>query len=372
MTAARAAASRTGVGGIGLTLAIVTAATFSTSGTFASSLIDAGWSPGAAVLARISLAAVLLTIPALIQLRGQWDRLFLPAPAVRSAGFRPLTALRAGIGRAAAFGVFAVAGAQLCYFNAIEHMPVGVALLLEYLGIVLVVGWLWLSHGQRPRRLTVTGGIAALAGLALVLNLTGSASVSPLGVMWGLLAAVGLATFYVLSADDGEDALPPVVMTWAAMCVATAALMTLGLLRALPLVWNTAEVRFAGHRMSWIVPVLGLAVVAAAIPYVTGIGAARRLGAKLASFIGLVEVLFAILFAWLLLGQLPSDLQFAGGVLILAGVTLVRLDEMRRSQPDYDLPERWERLARTQDGAEEIAVLGDPVEHRSDREPIRR
>jgi hypothetical protein len=40
-------------------------------------------------------------------------------------------------------------------------------------------------------------------------------------------------------------------------------------------------------------------------------------------------VLFAILFAWLLLGQLPAPVQFAGGALILAGVTLVRIDELR-------------------------------------------
>jgi hypothetical protein len=43
----------------------------------------------------------------------------------------------------------------------------------------------------------------------------------------------------------------------------------------------------------------------------------------------MAEVLFAIAFAWLLLGQLPSVLQFAGGGLILAGVTLVRVDELR-------------------------------------------
>lgn len=348
MTAARAAASRTSVGGMGLTLAIVTAAMFSTSGVFASSLIDAGWSAGAAVLARITLAAALLTIPALVQLRGRWGL------------------LRRGIGRAAAFGLLAVAGAQVCYFNAIQKMPVGVALLLEYLGVVLVVIWLWLRHGQRPRRLTVGGGIAALAGLALVLNLTGSARISPVGVLWGLLAAVGLASYYVLSAVGGDEALPPVVMTWAAMCVAAATLMTLGLLRVLPLVWTRTDVTFAGHRVSWIVLALGLAVVAAAIPYVTGIGAARRLGAKLASFIGLIEVLFAIMFAWLVLGQLPTDLQFAGGALILAGVTLVRLDEMRR-----DLGERRQRLAWTEDRAEEIAMLGNPVEYRGDREPVR-
>ncbi|HYK32733.1 MAG TPA: DMT family transporter, partial [Streptosporangiaceae bacterium] len=99
----------------------------------------------------------------------------------------------------------------------------------------------------------------------------------------------------------------------------------------------------------------------------TGIAAARRLGAKLASFVGLVEVLFAIVFAWLLLGQLPTDLQFAGGALILAGVTLVRVDEMRS-----DLGKRWERLAWTEDGAEEIAMLGDAVEHRPDRETVGR
>src|SRR5690606_37804267 len=63
--------------------------------------------------------------------------------------------------------------------------------------------------------------------------------------------------------------------------------------------------------------------------YVAGIGANRILGARLASFVGLTEVLFAILFAWLVLGELPTLVQFFGGVLILAGVTLVRVDELR-------------------------------------------
>lgn len=70
-------------------------------------------------------------------------------------------------------------------------------------------------------------------------------------------------------------------------------------------------------------------MIAAVLPYVAGIGAARRLGAKLASFVGLAEVLFAVLFAWLLLGQLPAPAQFGGGALILAGVALVRVDELR-------------------------------------------
>jgi drug/metabolite transporter (DMT)-like permease len=297
----------------GLTLALLSAATFGTSGAFASSLMQAGWSPGAAVITRIALAAAVLTVPALVQLRGRWSL------------------LRRGAGRAAAYGLVAVAGCQLFYFNAIARMPVGVALLLEYLAAVLVVGWLWLRHGHRPRRLTVAGTAVAIAGLAMVLDLGGSARIDPVGVMWGLLAAVGLAIYFLLGAATDEEPLPPIVMAWAGMCVGAVTLAALGLIGVLPVTATAASVDFLGHRVSWVVPVLGLSLVAAVISYVAGIGAARRLGAKLASFIGLAEVLFAILFAWVLLGQLPSAVQFVGGAFILAGVTLVRTDELRAS-----------------------------------------
>jgi drug/metabolite transporter (DMT)-like permease len=63
----------------------------------------------------------------------------------------------------------------------------------------------------------------------------------------------------------------------------------------------------------------------------TGIAAIRCLGPKLASFIGMSEVLFASVIAWAVLGQMPSGAQFAGGAFILAGVALVRADEPRLS-----------------------------------------
>ena len=170
----------------GLALAVLSAATFGTSGTFAASLIQAGWSPAAAVLTRIVVSALILTAPALVQLRGRWHLLRRAAP------------------RVAAYGLIAVAGCQLFYFNAVQRIPVGVALLLEYLGTVLVVGWLWLRHGERPRRLTVIGTASAIAGLILVLGLTGAARIDLTGVMWGLLAAVGLAIYFVLSAAADE------------------------------------------------------------------------------------------------------------------------------------------------------------------------
>ncbi len=114
-------------------------------------------------------------------------------------------------------------------------------------------------------------------------------------------------------------------MGWAA--IGALALLTAGVAGALPLAAPRTNVTLASTQVSWVVPVLGMSIIAAAIAYVTGILGARLLGARVASFVGLTEVMFAVLFAWLLLGQTPRLIQGVGGALVLAGIALVRLDE---------------------------------------------
>jgi drug/metabolite transporter (DMT)-like permease len=305
---------RTGIG-----LALLSAAAFSTSGAFAASLLAAGWTPGAAVTVRVVIAALVLTPPALLALRGRYRLLVREARTV------------------VVYGCAAVAGCQLAYFNAVEHLSVAVALLLEYSGALLVVGWLWLRHAQRPRRLTVAGALMSVAGLALVLELTSGARVDLVGVLWGLGAAVGLAIYFVLSAggsdDDAADTLPPLVVAWGGLAVGAAVLAAAAAVGALPMAAPRTDVVLLDARVSWLVPVLGLSVLAAALAYVAGIVAARLLGAKVASFVGLTEVLFAVAVAWLLLGQALSAVQLVGGALVVAGIALVRLDEGRDEVP---------------------------------------
>jgi len=316
--------------GAGLGMAVLSAATFGTSGTFARSLIGAGWTAETAVVARIGIAGLILAVPAVWAMRGRWR------------------SLRGSLGTIGPFGVLAVAGAQLAFFKAIQYVPVGVALLLEYSGILLVVAWMWVVHGERPRPLTVAGAAAAVAGLVLVLDLTGAAGVDPLGIAWGLGAGVGLAAYFVLSARVDAE-LPSVALASGGMGIGAAVLLALGTTGILHLHATFERVTFAGHQVSWLVPVAGLSVIAAVIAYVAGIGAARVLGAALSSFVGLTEVLFAIVFAWFALGEVPTLMQAVGGVLIIVGIALVRAGMLR---PVVD------RAKSTSDDSAEPALAG--------------
>ena len=316
--------------GAGLGMAVLSAATFGTSGTFARSLIGAGWTAETAVVARIGIAGLILAVPAVWAMRGRWR------------------SLRGSLGTMGPFGVLAVAGAQLAFFKAIQYVPVGVALLLEYSGILLVVAWMWVVHGERPRPLTVAGAAAAIAGLVLVLDLTGAAGVDPLGIAWGLGAGVGLAAYFVLSARVDAE-LPSVALASGGMGIGAAVLLALGTTGILHLHATFERVTFAGHQVSWLVPVAGLSVIAAVIAYVAGIGAARVLGAALSSFVGLTEVLFAIVFAWFALGEVPTLMQAVGGVLIIVGIALVRAGMLR---PEVD------RAKSTSDDSAEPALAG--------------
>lgn len=312
MTASTAAApALTGTRSMPLTgviAGLIAAATFGSSGVAARPLLDAGWTPGAIVLLRIGIPAILLLPVGVWMMRGRW-------PVLRE---------RAGI--VALFGVFGIAAAQVCYFNAVQYLSIGVALLMEYSGILLVVAWQWLRTRLRPANATLVGAAIAVVGLTLILDVFGAASVSVPGILWGLGAAVGLAVYFVLGART-EDGLPSLVVVSAGMVVGVLVLLAVAVVGLLPIHFEFTSVILAGTQLSWIVPVLYLSLVTALLAYQVGIAAAKILGSTMASFFGLTEVLFAVLIAWLLLGEQPSALQLLGGVLVLGGVVLVRVGE---------------------------------------------
>ena len=296
--------------GAGILVALLSAVTFATAGPFAKSLLDVGWTPGSVVFLRVAGAALLLALPALRALGGRWHL------------------LRHGWRQMVAYGFAAIAVPQLAFFYAVDHLSVGVALLLEYLALVLVVAWQALVARRMPRPPTLAGIVLALVGLTLVLDLFGGVRVDGIGVLWGLVAALGLASYFLLSGHAAQQPLPPLVLAWGGLVVGSVGFGVLGAVGVLPMTFAAGAVHLAGASVPWWVAVAELAAIAAATAYVAGIIAARVLGAKLASFVGLSEVMFAVLLAWVLLGELPRPVQLLGGLFILAGVVTVRSERI--------------------------------------------
>jgi drug/metabolite transporter (DMT)-like permease len=154
---------------------------------------------------------------------------------------------------------------------------------------------------------------------------------------------VGAAVYFVLNARDA-DGLPGTVLAAGGLLLGGVVLVLAGAVGIVPFAVSAAPVAFDGFTVAWWLPVLALGVVTAALAYVTAIAATRRLGSRLASFVALTEVVLALVFAWLLLGEAPGLIQLAGGVLILGGVVAVKLGEPRRVKPGLlrdgrDVPE---------------------------------
>ena len=292
----------------GLGFALVSALSFGLAGPLARGLLESGWSPGAIVLVRVGVATLVVLPAGLLTLHGRWDL------------------LRSNAGLVLTYGVLAVAGAQFFYFSAVSHMQVGPALMIEYTAPAAVVLWLWLRHGERPGAVTLAGAGLAALGLVLVLDLASGADLDLAGVLWALGAMVGLAAYFLISADEANG-LPPLTLAASGLLVGTAALGGLALVGLLPMQATSAAATYAGRSVAVWIPLLGLGLVSAALAFTTGIAASRRLGSRLASFVGLTEVIAGVASAWLLLAELPGLVQLVGGVLILAGVVAVKIGE---------------------------------------------
>lgn len=300
---------------VGLLVALGAAVSFGMSGVFARGLIDAGWSPGAAVTVRMWVAALVLFVPTLLALRGKWR------------------IVRRNAGMILVYGVLAVTLAQLCYFQAVAVMDVGIALLIEYTAPIAVVLWLWIRRGERPTRRSMLGAAVAFVGLVLMLDILTGAQVNLGGILFALGAMVGAATYFVLS-GKADTGLPPIALAGLGLLIGALGLAIAALTGVLPFEWTTADVEYSIGNVPWFVPVLAMGVIATALAYILGIASTRMLGSRLSSFVALAEVVAAMVFSALMLGQIPGPVQAIGGALVLAGVVVVKLGEA-----DADTPE---------------------------------
>lgn len=290
----------------GIVMAVASALAFSSSGPLVKPLLEAGWSLSAALIVRMGLAGLILS------------------PALVAAVRRERTFLRRHWRSLLAFGLIPVAGCQLLFFSAMQRMPVAVALLIQYLAPVLLVAFVWLRTRRAPSRLVILGSIVAVVGLVLVVDISG-ARFDLIGTLLALGAAVTVCVYFLMSERTGDD-LPPLALACGGLLVGAMTMGVVAAVGAIPFAAPPVSVVFRAVEVPGILAILWVGAIGTTLGYALGVMAVPRVGSRLASFIGLSEVLFALGFAWLLLGETPAPIQFVGGAVLLAGVVLVRLD----------------------------------------------
>lgn len=275
--------------------------------------MGAGWTAGAAVTARIVFAALVLLIPTLLMLRGSWQL------------------VRRAWGSLLLFGVVAVAGCQLAFFLAVQFIPPSLALLIEFMGPVMLMLWGWARTRIAPTMLTLIGAALAVLGLVAISGAIVGGGLHPLGITFALIAAVGNAAYYAAGAK-ADHGIPPLPFVGLGLGIAAVILVAVSATGLLPFAASSAPGIIAGAEFSPWVIIAGMVLISTVLAYVFGVAAARRLGATVASFTGYSEPLFGIFWTILLLAVVPSSIQWIGAALIIAGVATVKIGELKKAR----------------------------------------
>ncbi|KAA1424585.1 EamA family transporter [Mumia zhuanghuii] len=251
------------------------------------------------------------------------------------------SALRVPRGRELALllllGVVGVAGVQWTYNIAIDRIPVGMALLLEYLAPVLVVLWARFVQKQDVRRTMWLAIALTLAGLALVAQITEGLAFDGVGMLAGLGAAVCFAVYFLVGEQGVRDADPVRVMVWAFTFAALA-------MNVVSPVWTTPDLstpaNLLGALDAYEVPLwLALAwvvVLGTLTPFFMELSALQYLPATVVTMVATLEPVGAAALGWAWFGESLNAVQVVGGLLVVAGIALAQLS---RTAPPSVVPE---------------------------------
>jgi drug/metabolite transporter (DMT)-like permease len=289
---------------VGVAMAVAGALLFSVNGSVSKLALQSGIDSRSLVLLRSSGAAVVLFCCVLCIDR---TRLRLTRSEV------PMLLL---------YGVVGIAMVQWLYFVAIARLPVGVALLLEFTGPVLVALWVHFVQGQQlGRSLWLALGLA-LGGLALVAQIWSGLSFDVVGVLAGFGAAVALATYYIAGKN--------MLSVRDTVSVAFWAFVVAGLFWSIAQPWWTVpwstlstKVRLPGAieltTSAWVL-VAWVILLGTVAPFLLVVGALSRLPAAEAGVVGMVEPVLAGAVAWVWLDEALSAIQVIGGLVVIAGI----------------------------------------------------
>jgi len=293
---------------VGYALTLASSALFGVNGTVSTLALQAGIAPTRLTALRCTGAAVcllaVLAVAAPQRLRITWREV-------------PFLAI---------FGVVGVALTQFLYYVAIGRMPVGIALVFEMTAPVFIALYVWLVRREKVRSRLWLALLLSLSGLGLVAEIwQDGGSLDPVGVGAALIAALCLATYYLLG-ERGTVTRDPVGLTcWSFVAAA--------LFWAVAAPWWQFDAAVLGEQVPvslgsltvplWVL-VAWIVVLGAIAPFWLSIAALRHLPPTAAGLVATAEPVFASIVAWLWLEQVLTGWQVAGGVVVLTGIVLAQ------------------------------------------------
>ena len=326
---------------------IVTAsALFGLAGSVAKVALDAGIDPARLTALRCTGAAIGLLVV-----------LGLTRPSLLRVDRRDIPMLL----------LLALCGAaviQWLYFVAIDRLPVGLALLLEFTAPLMVALFSrFVLRHQIDRRVWAGLGLA-LVGLALVAEVWGGGGLDPVGVAAALGAAGCLAAFY-LGGKRALQRLHPMTLTFWMFALSAA-------FWAVAQPWWTFEFGVLTQDASMLgsldafsvplwLPIAWVVLLGTLVPYALELASLNHLSPTATSVVAMSEPVIAAAIAWAWLGEQLGTVQIIGAGVVLTGVVVVQLfsvpDETRNVA---DVGLGYGRTSTVSDGPERVRVAGTP------------
>ena len=240
-------------------------------------------------------------------------------------------ALRPPRGRLAvlivAHGLFGVAALQWTYFVAIDRLPVGMALLLEYQAPLLVALWARFVQREQVRRRLWLGLALAWGGLAAATGIWRGLQVDAVGIAAGLGAAVCFAAYFLIG-EHGVGLLDPLrVILWSFLCAAVA-LNVVHPVTSLPVGLLDDRVSLLGRLGEHTAPVwtvlVWIIVVGTVFPFGVELVALRHLRATTVTMVAMLEPIGVSALGWVWFAESLDAVALVGGVAVVAGIVLAQ------------------------------------------------
>jgi len=290
-------------------MVLVAAALFGVNGTVAKVVLSSGLTSLRLTEARCAGAFLGLTLLALTR------------------GRSTLRLARREVVPIATFGVVGVALVQLFYFLSIHRLAIAIALLIQYLGPLLVAVWArTFGHEHVRRRIWVALGLS-LTGLTLMVQLWSGTSLDGLGVVYALISAVTYAAYLLLAEREVARRDTVSLLAWG-FFFATVFWSVVQPWWSFPagVVGRTVSLQgsLAGiHLPVWAL-VLWVVVLGSIAPFSLIVAALRHVSATRVGVMAMLEPVVATVVAWAWLRESLSAVQLVGAAVVLTAIALAQ------------------------------------------------